>query len=70
MSLKPDLTIEQLLTRFPHGFAVSPSGKIFEILKQAKEPMDLPVLFERPGGFLAVCTPVLKEEDEVFFNEP
>lgn len=66
--LKSDLTISQLLERFPNGFAVSPSGKVLEILKNADDPMDLPVLFDRPGGFLAVCAPILTDKDDIYFE--
>lgn len=60
-----DMTIRQLIQRFPKGFAVSPEGRIYEVLETRRRPQDLPVLTSL-GGYIAVVPPVLKVGDEFY----
>jgi hypothetical protein len=68
--LKPGLTLKQLLQRFPNGIAISKSGKVFQIVGNAKNPQDLPMSAPPGGGFLIVANPVLEEGDEKLFVHP
>lgn len=68
MKIRQDLTIKELLMRFPEGFCIAPNGILYEVIKTAKEPMDLPILFNRPGGFLAVGAVVKQEGDEFYLD--
>jgi len=56
------LSVEQILQRFPRGFAVSPEGEIYEIIEAKKRPQDLGLA----DGYLGVRIPVLKPGDEYY----
>lgn len=58
------LTVEQLLQRFPNGFAISPSGELFQVVAARKESSSLP--YVEHGGYLSVVIPVVQPGDEYY----
>lgn len=63
-----DLTIRQLMQRFPKGFSVSPNGEVYEVIEAKKRPQDLPVLTSH-GGYIAVRAPLLRAGDEFYGHD-
>jgi len=65
----PDITIQQLLKRFPDGFSVSKTGNIYEVVKASGTLT--PVAEEFPlapenGGYLVIRVPIYKDGDSEF----
>lgn len=69
MKIRQDLTIKELLTRFPNGFAISPNGILFESIGQSKEPDGVIMLLGKKGGYLTVSFPEILEDDGFFLDE-
>lgn len=64
--LKPELTIGQLMTRFPKGFLVSSTGHVYEVLGEAISK-GLPAI--ENGGYVAASIPVITTGDEQYLEE-
>lgn len=60
-----DMTVRQLMQRFPKGFSISPDGHLYEVIDAKRRPADLPRL-SSPGGYIAVSAPVLRVGDEFY----
>lgn len=63
MRLKPELTVQQLLKRFPKGFLVSPTGLVYEVVREVNleglPPVD-------NGGYIAARIPEVMAGDEEY----
>lgn len=73
MQLRDVLDIPELLKRFPGGFAVTPSGKILEIVANFQEPQKaVEIKPPREGnnwGFLVVAVPLNLPGDQDKFEK-
>lgn len=73
MQLKEVLDIPELLRRFPGGFAVTPSGKILEVVANFQEPQKaIEIKPPREGnnwGFLVVAIPLNLPSDSDKFEK-
>lgn len=72
MQIRDVLQVSELLKRFPNGFAVTPSGKIFEIIKNFQKPEDVYTISpprddHRAWGFLVVAIPLEQQGDQEKF---
>jgi hypothetical protein len=65
---KGQIQLNDLLKRFPDGFAVSPSLEIYEIVSKSSVREGLPEVSK--GGYLAVRLPAVQLGDEMFGEEP
>lgn len=73
MQVKDVLQVSELLKRFPKGFAVTPSGKIFEIVSNFQKPSEAyaqapPRDDTRAWGFLLVAVPLSQPLDQEKFG--
>lgn len=59
------MSVEQLLQRFPRGFAVRPNGEVYEVLAAHKSKRSLPKE-QSEGGFLVVRRPEALPGDEFY----
>jgi hypothetical protein len=73
MQIKEVLDIPLLLQRFPGGFAVTPSGKILEVVGNFQEPEKAfeikPPREENNWGFLVVAVPLNLPGDSERFEK-
>lgn len=72
MQVKDVLQVSDLLKRFPKGFAVTPSGKIFEIITSFQRPDEAysvapPRDSEKAWGYLVVAIPIELPQDQERF---
>ena len=74
MIVKDILNIQDLLKRFPNGFSVSKSGKIYEIVYSTQSLAELSRILPTPpkqGGYMVARTPELQNGDiKIFMEEP
>lgn len=71
LKIKPDITISQLLVRFPDGFVISNTGHAYNIIgNPCTDPGDLPMIINRKGGYLSVGVPEKKQGDEFYLVLP
>lgn len=74
MQIKDILDIKDLLQRFPGGFAVTPSGKIMEIVSNFQDPLMASTITpprddSRAWGFLVVAFPIVQNGDSERFEK-
>lgn len=74
MQVKPNLNTIELLARFPKGFAVTPSGRIYEIVYLSQDMKEVGQIYPTPqsigenGGYIVVRPPIEKEGDQRFLQ--
>lgn len=74
MQLKKVLDVTELLRRFPRGFAVTPSGRVMEIVHNFQEPqqaisIQAPREDKNAWGFVVVAVPLVQQGDQESFEK-
>lgn len=74
MQIKDVLNLQDLLQRFPGGFAVTPSGKILEVVMNFQDPVRAQTIQpprddSRAWGFLVVAVPLVQNGDSEKFEK-